>query len=198
MGLALTYFPGQTPLDEEEKEDLLIPTISTRAELDEFEQQNIESAVQWTMFHSFDAGEILTERFVRSVHRRMFGSVWRWAGDFRRTNKNLGVDKHDIGMELRKLLDDCRYWIDNDIYDGDEIAVRFCHRLVYIHCFPNGNGRHSRLMADVLVENVFDRPVFTWGSESLGRPGMARSRYLSALRTADAGDIAPLLEFARS
>lgn len=198
MGLNLTYIEGQTPLDEDEKQDLLIPTISTQGELDEFEQQNIEYAVQWTMFNAFAADEILTDQFVKDLHRRMFGDVWLWAGQFRRSNKNIGVDKFEIGIALRNLLDDARYWIDNATYDGDEIAVRFKHRLVHIHCFSNGNGRHSRLMADVIIEEIYDHPPFTWGRGSLRKKGEARSIYLAALRTADKGNITPLLEFARS
>ena len=198
MGLKLTYIEGQTPLDEDEKQDLLIPTITTQSELDEFEQQNIELAVQWTMFHAYPADEILTEQFVKRLHYRMFGDIWSWAGEFRRTNKNIGVDKFDIGIALRNLLDDTRYWIEHEIYGGDEIAVRFKHRLVHIHCFSNGNGRHSRLMADVIVEDIYDRPPFTWGRGSLRKKGESRSMYLAALRTADEGNITPLLEFARS
>lgn len=197
MGLDLNYIAGQTPIDDDEKQGLLIPTVTVRSELDEFEQQNIENAVQWTMSRSFAASEILTEDFVRRLHRRMFSDVWRWAGEFRRTNKNIGVDKFQIGIELRNLLDDCRYWIEHSTYPEDEIAVRFSHRLVLIHCFPNGNGRHSRLIADVLVEKALVRPVFTWGSVTLTQQGAARSAYLDALRSADRGDVAPLIRFAR-
>ena len=197
MGLDLNYIAGQTPIDDDEKQGLLIPTVTVRSELDEFEQQNIENAVQWTMSRSFAASEILTEDFVRRLHRRMFSDVWRWAGEFRRTNKNIGVDKFQIGIELRNLLDDCRYWIEHSTYPEDEIAVRFSHRIVAIHCFPNGNGRHSRLIADVLVEKALARPVFTWGSVTLIQQGVARSSYLESLRSADRGDVAPLIAFAR-
>lgn len=198
MGLDLEYINGQTPIDEDEKQGLLIPTITMRSELDEFEQQNIENAVQWTMSRSFSASEILDEDFVCMLHRRMFSDVWKWAGEFRRSNKNIGVDKFQIGIELRNLLDDCRYWIEHSTYPPDEIAVRFSQRLVLIHCFPNGNGRHSRLIADVFVEKVLERPVFTWGSVTLTHRGAARSAYLDALRSADKGDVAPLIAFARS
>lgn len=198
MGLDFEYIGGQTPVDEDEKQGLLIPTITMRSELDEFEQQNIENAIQWSMSRSFTSAEVLTEEFVRMVHGRMFANVWNWAGEFRRSNKNIGVDKFQIGMELRNLLDDCRYWIEHSTYQADEIAVRYSHRLVFIHCFPNGNGRHSRLMADVLVEKVLQRPVFTWGSITLAHKGNARSNYLQALRAADKGDVAPLIRFARS
>lgn len=198
MGLELDYIGGQTPVDDDEKQGLLIPSITVKSELDEFEQQSIENAVQWTLSRSFTAAEMLTEEFVRHLHRRMFSEVWDWAGEFRRTNKNIGVDKFLIGMELRKLLDDSRYWIEHGTFPPDEIAVRFSHRLVFIHCFPNGNGRHSRLIADVLVEKALARPVFTWGSATLSIKGAARSAYLDALRQADSGNIAPLVAFARS
>lgn len=198
MGLDLDAIEGQTPLEEDEKEDLLIPSVSTRGELNEFEQQNIEHAVQWTMQRTFNIDDVLTESFVKDVHKRMYGDVWKWAGKFRRTNKNLGVDKHEIGIELKKLLDDCNYWIENKIYPEDEIAIRFKHRLVSIHCFANGNGRHSRLMADILIDKVFRKPLFTWGAVNLTKQGEARSVYLKAMRSADAGDYDLLLHFARS
>lgn len=132
------------------------------------------------------------------LHKRMYGEVWEWAGRFRNTNKNIGVDKYQIGIELRTLLDDCRYWIENKTFPEDEIAVRFKHRIVSIHCFPNGNGRHSRLIADVIIEKVFGKPVFTWGSQNLIRKSAFRSSYLAALRDADNGSIKPLIAFARS
>jgi hypothetical protein len=72
MGLDLAYIGGQTPIDEEEKAGLLIPAIATRAELDEFEQQNIEQAVQWTLGRSFKPSMVFTENFVRMVHSKVF------------------------------------------------------------------------------------------------------------------------------
>ncbi|MBC8033586.1 MAG: mobile mystery protein B, partial [Chitinophagaceae bacterium] len=141
--------------------------------------------------------EILTEQFVIELHKRMYGEVWEWAGQFRTTNKNIGVDKYQIGTELRALLDDCAYWIKNKIFPEDEIAVRFKHRIVSIHCFANGNGRHSRLIADVIIEKLFGKPVFSWGSQNLIQSGAFRASYLAALREADKSYIAPLIHFAR-
>jgi Fic-DOC domain mobile mystery protein B len=198
MGLDLEYIDGQTPLDEEEKEGLLIPTIATRGELDEFEQQNIEQAVLWTLAHSFKPDTIFTEDFVRMVHKRMYADVWVWAGEFRKTNKNIGIDKRQIPTELRYLLDDVRYWHQNNTYPPDEIALRFKHRIVSIHCFANGNGRHSRLMADIIIEKIYKLPVFTWGSANLASGGDARATYLRAVQAADNGDYSQLLAFARS
>jgi Fic-DOC domain mobile mystery protein B len=197
MGLDLTYEPGQTPLDEDEKEGLLIPSITTRGQLNEAEQLNIEEAITWTLRKKFKPLEILSEEFIRELHKQMYGDVWRWAGDFRKTNKNIGVDKFQIGIELKKLLDDAKYWLENKTYSEDEFAVRFKHRIVSIHCFPNGNGRHSRLIADVIVSQVFGRKVFTWGRTNLVDVSNARKTYLQALKKADSGDLASLIEFAR-
>jgi Fic-DOC domain mobile mystery protein B len=198
MGLDVDYIDGQTPLDEDEKDGLLINTIATRGELDEFEQQNIEEAVQWTLERSFKPDTIFTEDFVRLVHKRMYANVWKWAGAFRNTNKNIGTDKWQISAELRNLLDDLSYWHQNNVYPPDEIALRFKHRLVSIHCFANGNGRHSRLMADIIIEKIYRKPVFTWGTTNLYNKSDARLAYLTALRSADKGDYCLLLAFARS
>ena len=197
MGLELNYENGQTPISEEEKEGLLIKTISTKGELDEFEQKNNEDAVAWTFKRKFKLDEILTEKFICDVHKRMFNDVWGWAGKFRKTNKNIGVDKFKIAIELRDLFDDCRYWIRNKTYPEDEIAVRFKHRIVKIHPFPNGNGRHSRLCGDILISHFFKRPVFTWGSANLAQKSENREKYIKAVKIADQDNIEPLLEFAR-
>jgi Fic-DOC domain mobile mystery protein B len=155
MGLNLNYIEGQTPIDEDEKEGLKISTISTIAELNEFEQLNIEKAFEWILRRKPAADKILTEEFVKELHKRMFGDVWKWAGAFRNSNKNIGVDKYQIGTKLRDLLEDCKYWIEHKTYNEDEIAIRFSHRIVSIHPFPNGNGRHSRLIADCLIIQWF-------------------------------------------
>ncbi|MCJ7554461.1 MAG: mobile mystery protein B [Ignavibacteriaceae bacterium] len=197
MGLDLDYTDGQTPLDEDEKEDLLIPTITTRGELDEFEQLGVEKANEWLLTKKFSVNKILTEEFVKDLHKRMFDDVWKWAGEFRKTDKNIGVDKFMIGIELKNLLDDCTYWIEKKVFSEDEIAVRLSHRMVLIHPFANGNGRHSRLIADVLITKGLGKSYFTWGSVNLAKEGQARAKYLAALREADQNDYKPLIEFAR-
>ena len=197
MGLDIDYIEGQTPLDEDEKEGLIIPTITTRGELDEFEQLGVEKANEWLLSRKLSIKKILTEEFVKGLHKRMFSDVWKWAGEFRNSNKNIGVDKFMIGMELKNLLDDCNYWIDKKVFPENEIAVRLSHRMVFIHPFANGNGRHSRLMADVLISKGFDKPYFTWGSVNLTKKSEARTKYLEALKAADQNDYKPLIEFAR-
>ena len=198
MGLDLEYINGQTPLDEDQKEGLLIPTIATREELDEFEQQNIEEALQWILTRSFKTETVLTEKFICNLHKRMYGSVWKWAGKFRKTNKNLGIDKWQIPVALKTLCDDSLFWIRNKTYSPEEIAIRFKHRIVSIHCFSNGNGRHSRLIADIIINKIYESPMFSWGSADLEYQGDTRSTYLNAVKEADNDLFQPLIEFARS
>jgi Fic-DOC domain mobile mystery protein B len=198
MGLDLEYTEGQTPLEEDEKEGLLIPTIATRGELDEYEQQNIEEAILWSISRSFKEEAVLSEAFIKTVHTRMYGNVWAWAGEFRKTNKNIGVDKFQIPAELKALLDDAKYWLANGTFSPDECALRFKHRLVSIHCFPNGNGRHSRLMADIVIEKLLKQSHYSWGAGNSVNQKDQRRRYLYAVKAADRGDIQPLIDFARS
>jgi len=196
MGLIVEYTAGQTPLDESELDGLLITSVSTRGELDEFEHYNIQQAIEWLYSRSFTAEQILSEEFICKIHKRMLGEVWAWAGKFRKTNKNIGIDKWQISMALRNLNDDALYWIQNEIYEPAEIAVRYKHRLVSIHCFANGNGRHSRLMADILMANVFKQEVFSWGMSNLSTSNEIRKSYIEALQAADKGDYRQLIEFA--
>lgn len=198
MGLDFEYNPGQTPLDPEEIDGLLIDTISTRGELDEFEQQNIEEAMQWVLTRRLRPDQILTVDFICQLHKKMYGHVWSWAGQFRNTEKNIGIARYRIGPELKTLLDDALYWVEHHTYPPEEIALRFKHRIVSIHCFANGNGRHSRLMADIIIDKIFKQDVFSWGAANLVQQGETRVSYLQAVRVADTGDITPLIVFARS
>lgn len=190
------YLPGATPLDSDEAEGLLLPHITNRRELDRWEQDNIAEAEVWALRRK--PRDLLSVDFVCRLHKRMFGNVWRWAGEFRRSGKNIGVECWAIGTSLKNLLDDVQTWIDLNSYPPDEIAARFHHRLVSIHLFANGNGRHARLMVDLLLVHILGRPRFTWGSENLVHAGDCRQRYIAALQAADRRQYQPLLEFVRS
>ncbi len=185
---------GSTPLTEEELEQLVPSYITLRYELNEAEQANILEAGEWAFLRK---RVVLSERFLDNLHKRMLGRVWRWAGKHRQSNKNLGVDAYRIPTELRQLIEDCRYWIDNATYEPDEIAVRFHHRLVWIHPYPNGNGRHARLATDLFLVGLGRNP-FSWGRVNLVDAGKTRTEYIAALRAADKHDIEPLLEFVRT
>ncbi len=198
MGLDFKESEHNTPLSEEEKEGLRIPAILNHTQLDEHEQLNIEDAIEWLIKKSIPSRTILSEKFIKDLHKRMYGSVWKWAGHFRTSDKNLGIEWHKIPVMLRQLLDDVLFWIEHQTFDADEIAIRFKHRLVSIHCFPNGNGRHSRLLADIIIEKLFKKPVFSWGAANLSNHADARTTYIKALQAADKGDYTLLLEFARS
>lgn len=198
MGLIFNYLEGETPLDADDLDGLLIKTISNKRELDEFEQQNIESAIFYFARKKINLNNFLSEDFIKSLHVKMFGDVWSWAGKFRKSNKNIGVDWQVISVELKKLLDDCFYWIENKVFIDEEIAIRLKHRIVAIHPFNNGNGRHSRLLADLIMEKIFQKKPFSWGSDNLYKENKARDIYLKALRKADNSYYEDLISFARS
>jgi len=189
--------PGQTPLDPDAAAGLRLP-VASREGLNRVEAENIAEAVRWlARRRSMTPGTILGEAFLRDLHRRMFGRVWRWAGEFRRTDTNIGVPWFEVPVQLRLLTEDAGAWIASGM-DADEAAVRFGHRLVSIHPFANGNGRHSRLAADQLAVTL-GRPPFSWGAAGdLASAGERRRAYLDALQAADAGDIGPLHAFARA
>jgi Fic-DOC domain mobile mystery protein B len=188
---------GNTPLSPDEQSDL-IPNLATKEELNQFERANILVAYDWALAsRNLRRQDPLTERYLRDLHRRMFDQTWKWAGLYRTTEKNIGIPHHQIRDALGALLGDARYWLEHHTFPADEMAVRFHHRLVSIHPFANGNGRHARLMADVLVR-MQDGPVFTWGGADIVAQGDFRRRYIDALQAADKNNIEPLLMFARS
>ena len=187
---------GNTPLSPQELADL-IPNLATKEELNEWERENILQAREWAIADRAAPVGMVSDEYIRKLHGKMFDQTWKWAGEYRRTEKNIGVSVHEIRDRLMGLLGDVRYWIENNTYSPDEIAVRFHHRLVFVHPFPNGNGRLARLIVDVLAMKL-GRPTFTWGSANLIKEGEARTRYLEAIRAADDGNIQLLLDFARS
>ena len=192
----VTATGGNTPLAPDELADL-IPNLATKEELNEWERENILLGRQWALKDRTSPIGMVRDDYVRKAHSKMFDNTWKWAGQYRKTEKNIGVPVHQIGQRLGVLFGDAKYWLENKTYSPDEIAVRFHHRLVLIHPFPNGNGRHARLMADALLIKLGAEP-FSWGNKDLVGPGEARAHYLNALHQADAGEIKPLLEFARS
>jgi len=191
------YAPGATPLDPDEAAGLVLTHITTQGDLNAWEQANILQGDRWARRQK--KRDLLDEGFVRELHKKMFDQTWQWAGTFRKSNKNIGVDWPQISMKLRDLLDNTRYQIEHQVFDPDEIVVRFHHQLVWIHAFPNGNGRHARLMADILTMRL-GLPRMTWGGDTvaLTSVGAVRETYLTALRAADRGQLENLIEFARS
>lgn len=190
--MKLEHAPGATPIDADEAAGLIPSHLTLQRELNEFEEANILLATEWLFARR--RGDPLDGRFIREVHRRMFGQTWRWAGKFRLTDKNIGAPWDQISTRLRQLVGDVRAQIEHRAFPIDEIAARFHHRLVAIHAFPNGNGRHARMMADLLLMDL-DGRRFEWGRHSLVPAGELRSRYIAALRSADEGDYRSLLGF---
>jgi Fic-DOC domain mobile mystery protein B len=186
---------ANTPLTPPERDGLIPTYITTRAELNAAEQENIAEAELWAFARR--RADIVDRHALLALHRRMFRRVWRWAGSIRHSERNIGVAPHLIETAMEQLTGDVRYWIDHATLLPDEIAVRFHHRLVEIHPFPNGNGRHGRLAADLLVHQL-GTARFTWGSANLMKADETRKAYVRALKAADGHDMGPLLAFARS
>jgi Fic-DOC domain mobile mystery protein B len=190
--MKLEYAPGATPINPDEAAGLIPAHVRLQSELNEYEEANILAATEWAF--SRRRGDPLEDRFVHAIHRRMFDKTWQWAGTPRRSDKNIGIPWPDIHARLRQMLDDTRAQIEHSAYPPGEIAARYHHRLVAVHVYPNGNGRHARLMADLLLTQLVGKRL-EWGRGSLVSSHELRARYLAALRAADAGDLRPLLNF---
>jgi Fic-DOC domain mobile mystery protein B len=187
---------GATPLELDEIKGLIPTHITTKGELDALELENIARASAWMI--TIKSDKILNTDFICRLHKKMFGDVWKWAGKYRKTEKNIGIRYVDIPVEVHKLCDDAAGWLEFDAYPPDEFAVRFHHRLVFIHPFSNGNGRHARLIADLILEKIFNKEPFSWGKVNLAKTGDVRAMYIKALKKADNYDYESLLNFVRS
>lgn len=192
--MEFNYPEGSTPLEPEELAKLIPIHLTTQEELNAWEEKNILAAQQW----AFKQKEILSVVFIKKLHEQMFNKTWKWAGEFRRSEKNIGIDWLHIPVKVKELCDDVQYQLDHESYSKDEIVIRFHHRLVWIHAFPNGNGRHARLMADLLITQQ-GGVRFSWGMhQDLYKANSVRKQYIEALQLADRGDYSKLLRFARS
>lgn len=188
---------GATPLDPDEITGLIPRHITTHSQLNEWEQNNILEAELWVVQHAWPIDLILEQSFIQQLHKKMFDKTWRWAGNFRKTDKNIGIDWHIITIQLKNTLEDVRYQIQNQSYAVDEIAARFHHRMVSIHSFANGNGRHARLLTDALLLSL-KQSRFTWGRVNLVKNSQTRMQYIQALRAADKHNYEELLAFVKT
>jgi len=188
---------GATPLDQDELAALLIDSISTQSELNLAEQESILNSSQWIFGKNHK--NILTDTFFKELHKKMFGSVWKWAGDYRKSNKNIGVDWTHVSVDVKKICDDTKYWIENKTYLRNELGARFHHRVVWIHPFANGNGRFSRILTDLLMTSN-KQEGFSWGRklgkvEDFAQDTQLRKEYIAALREADQKKFDRLIAF---
>jgi Fic-DOC domain mobile mystery protein B len=187
-----------TPLDPEQRDALLQTWITTRSDLNEAEEDNILKGASWARRQrGTNPTDLLTEDYVKTLHKQMFGEVWKWGGNYRKNELNMGIAPHLVPAEMPAMLSDVKFWVENNTYPPDEIAARLHHRLTQIHAFPNGNGRHARMMADLLIERLGGQP-FSWGGGSLKDVGALRHQHVTALKAADGHDLSPLMTFVRS
>jgi len=195
MTFVISYPEGATPLDPNERDGLKHRHITTQGELNELELANIIAGLRW--LERLRRPDVMTDAFALQLHKRLFGDVWHWAGTLRHTEKNIGIDPLHIPVELRTCIDNARYWFDHETYPPLEAAIRFHHRLTFVHPFPNGNGRHARIMADALLKKVYGIAQIDWaGGESLQNNSERRTQYIRALQAADGGEFELLFAFA--
>lgn len=196
--LAGAHATGATPLSPDDLVGLKLP-VRTQGELNELEADNILHGWRWAVRSTKSrVPMLLSDAYARELHRHMFGQVWAWAGDYRLGELNIGVEPAHIGPRLRIVLEDAQFWVNHQTFDPEELAIRLHHRVVQVHPFRNGNGRHARLLADLLLVKHFRRQRLPWGGDNLGRGGPLRTAYLAAVRGADAHDYAPLIALCRS
>ncbi len=190
---------GATPIQPDDQKKLIPTWIQNRDDLNIAEEDNIASGFAWARRRRLKPLAIATDAFSRRLHREMFGKVWKWAGEYRQVElEGIGAPRWQLAARSAELFDQFRFWIENGTFGPDELAVRFHHQLVLLHAYTNGNGRHARLMGDLLVEALGAKP-FSWGSGNLqDDTGALRAAYIATLRKADKGDISDLLAFARS
>jgi Fic-DOC domain mobile mystery protein B len=189
---------GATLLDPGQRDGLVQTWVTNRGDLNEAEQENIVKGAIWARRRrGVKAIDLLHDDYVKILHKQMFGEVWKWAGTYRQNKINIGIEPFRVPVEMPAMLDDLRFWVENKTFSPDEIAARLHHRLTQIHGFPNGNGRHARMMADLLIERLGGQP-FSWGGGSIADASTLRTKYVSALQAADGHDIRPLLAFMRS
>jgi len=203
MALIDEPVPGETPLTSEDLRGLKLPFVRTRAQLSAVEAPNIVSGKQWALKSTRSrVPDMLTVEYLLELHRRMFGDVWEWAGEIRSTELQnvFAASVPDIRPQLSNLYEDAvEYWLKDERMTADEFALRFHHRVVKIHPFRNGNGRHARLIADVLLSKHFSAAPFTWGGDAqLGTGDRHRQTYLEGLEAADRGDHGPLMRLCRA
>ncbi len=192
----IQYPKGSTPLDPNEIDGLIPDYITTQGELNSLEKDNISKAIKWAEGRTHK--NLLESNFIFNLHKRMLSDVWRWAGTQRTSDKSIGIDWRHILTQMKLLLDDTKYWIANDTYPWKEIAARFHHRLVQIHAFPNGNGRHARLMTEIILQQ-YNQPAPNWGihkpTDTIDVEGKIRDEYIGSLQEADSKQFGRLIKF---
>ena len=134
-----------------------------------------------------------TYEWFLQLHVEMFGDLWDWAGKVRTVELSIGIKAYMVAMELKKLVDDLEYWDKNKTFDIVEIASKLHHRAVQIHPFKNGNGRGSRMLANIYLKQNELEPT-KWNEDLLSKDNLHRDDYISALKLADNGDYSVLIK----
>lgn len=181
--------PGQTPIDD--LSGLKVKGITTQAELNAHEAENIRKAVlKYLGAKPTRRSAKFDVRWALRLHAEMFGHIWQWAGQPRTQELNIGSPPHQVSVDLLNLLEDLKVWQKSGM-PLQEQAVRLHHRAVKIHPFLNGNGRWSRLLANIWLKLHGAAPI-DWPEAVIGTSSVVRDEYIAAIKAADNHDFAPL------
>ena len=185
---------GQTPIDDNEKQ-ALIPSLNTLEELNVCEHENIIEARKWALNpRVIGRYDVFDVNFLLKLHEKMLDKTWKWAGQLRTSGKNIGCDPYQIRTELKTLCDDANYWIEHQTYSVEQLALVFHHQLVKIHLFPNGNGRHARLVSDCIIKKYAPAKKIDWQGKNFRSSEELRKNYILSLRKADSGSYLELFD----
>ncbi len=79
-----------TPLDPAQRAALLQTWITTRNDLNEAEQENIVKGAAWARRRrGAKPADMLNNDYVKTLHKQMFGEVWKWGGTYRQNELNM-------------------------------------------------------------------------------------------------------------
>lgn len=170
--------------------------VATNNELNELEALNIADAFAWADDQTWQTADFFTQHVLREIHAKMFDQVWVWAGTYRSREVNIGnCPPEEISTRLEQVLGNLSYQSENG-RSAHDVCTALHHCIAQIHPFPNGNGRHARLVARLLAQTMgLERSSLTWGSTEYADEDTRKAAYISSLRAADDGDFGPLKSF---
>ena len=186
-----------TPLDDISGLKLPSSRVYTLKEVYEAEANNIALAtLKYLSAPPSKKIAPFTYEWLQQLHYEMFGNVWEWAGKFRSCELSIGIKAYQVPTALKELADDIAFWDKHKTYDIYEVAARLHHRAVQIHPFQNGNGRWSRMLANIYLRQNGSMPV-KWQENLLSKENTKRDEYIQALKNADSGNYAKLIAMHR-
>ena len=152
---------GETPIPGDELAALVphvIDTLAapiTRADIYDLESAVLQDVTETQLAAALDGSltldDLLNDYFLRDLHTQLYGDIWMWAGRWRQYEVNIGVAPEHIAVELRSAMGNIGYrWERAADWTPRELGVAVHAEAVRVHPFTDGNGRTTRLLADLV------------------------------------------------